>query len=424
MKALKPVLFGAFIALMVVSLSVRSYGQDNITIDEEKLANLIDSPRTKQILANKIDGYPGIKFDMSTLACDFFRDFVIVATVDFEHIPSGKHGTASFAYKWMDGEFVLIHTSYWLWGTVVSGDITSDATWNAAGSPYYVIDEIDVNPGVTLTIEPGTMVRFRKFAQYGKRFNVGGNLICDGATFTTSCDFEDYDASQISNVDWYGIWIYEDGGCTITNSLIEYGGIAIYGYSSTGNMTVSGCTIRKCYSAVEIYNVSGTCLIEDNIMTECDETIFFSYQSSPVLITGNTIENIDYYGWAGVYLYESTATLSSNDIRGGFYNGIYCTYNSSPDITLNTIQDNEYGIYAFSNSVPLVNNNSIMGNYYHGLWYDSSGGTLNAENNWWGDASGPYHLTLNPSGLGDAVSDGVDFDPWLMSAPIVVIPAI
>ena len=37
--------------------------------------------------------------------------------------------------------------------------------------------------------------------------------------------------------------------------------------------------------------------------------------------------------------------------------------------------------------------------------------------NWWGDASGPYHATLNPSGTGAEVSDNVDFDPW-MAAPI------
>jgi hypothetical protein len=33
--------------------------------------------------------------------------------------------------------------------------------------------------------------------------------------------------------------------------------------------------------------------------------------------------------------------------------------------------------------------------------------------NWWGNASGPYHATLNPTGTGGSVSDYVDFDPWL-----------
>ena len=36
--------------------------------------------------------------------------------------------------------------------------------------------------------------------------------------------------------------------------------------------------------------------------------------------------------------------------------------------------------------------------------------------NYWGDASGPYHPTLNADGLGSRVSDRVLFDPWLASA--------
>jgi len=42
---------------------------------------------------------------------------------------------------------------------------------------------------------------------------------------------------------------------------------------------------------------------------------------------------------------------------------------------------------------------------------EAATGTLDATNNWWGNASGPYH-TDNPEGTGDAVSDNVDFDPW------------
>jgi len=39
--------------------------------------------------------------------------------------------------------------------------------------------------------------------------------------------------------------------------------------------------------------------------------------------------------------------------------------------------------------------------------------TVHAENNWWGDASGPTHAG-NPGGSGDTVSDNVDYDPWLL----------
>jgi hypothetical protein len=90
--------------------------------------------------------------------------------------------------------------------------------------------------------------------------------------------------------------------------------------------------------------------------------------------------------------------------------------NSSPTVTSSTIQDNSTGIICDQNSSPTVNNNNIIGNTYHGLYNSDSSVTVNAENNWWGDATGPYHGTTNPSGLGDQVSDDVDYDPWLTSA--------
>lgn len=67
-----------------------------------------------------------------------------------------------------------------------------------------------------------------------------------------------------------------------------------------------------------------------------------------------------------------------------------------------------------------VNNNEITGHEYGIVYTYYTNGTIDATNNWWGAASGPYHKTLNPGGEGDAVWDtlksgtqSVDFDPWL-----------
>jgi len=40
---------------------------------------------------------------------------------------------------------------------------------------------------------------------------------------------------------------------------------------------------------------------------------------------------------------------------------------------------------------------------------------LDATKNWWGHASGPYHPTTNPDGIGNAVSNNVTYNPWLTS---------
>ncbi len=59
-----------------------------------------------------------------------------------------------------------------------------------------------------------------------------------------------------------------------------------------------------------------------------------------------------------------------------------------------------------------VRNSYIFANSTIGL-DNYSAPTADALSNWWGHATGPYHATLNPAGQGDAVSDNVDFDPWL-----------
>jgi hypothetical protein len=64
----------------------------------------------------------------------------------------------------------------------------------------------------------------------------------------------------------------------------------------------------------------------------------------------------------------------------------------------------------------MVTYNSIAQNSNFGVFNNGSG-TMDARNNWWGDASGPYNQQLNPSGRGDNVSDNVNFQPWLEQQP-------
>jgi hypothetical protein len=68
-----------------------------------------------------------------------------------------------------------------------------------------------------------------------------------------------------------------------------------------------------------------------------------------------------------------------------------------------------------------VNCNNITGNttepdpdVFHGFGANNAGtGILNAESNWWGDATGPRNSFPDPAGLGDRVSANVDYIPFL-----------
>src|ERR1051325_9880122 len=68
--------------------------------------------------------------------------------------------------------------------TNVSGGIYSNTTWTLANSPYIVVDTVVVFPGVTLTIQPGVVVKFDST----KYLEVRGNLVATG-TITDSITF-------------------------------------------------------------------------------------------------------------------------------------------------------------------------------------------------------------------------------------------
>jgi hypothetical protein len=98
-------------------------------------------------------------------------------------------------------------------------------------------------------------------------------------------------------------------------------------------------------------------------------------------------------------------------------NGYYGEATATSYIHNCLIANNDYGVRSRSGSDPLINQNSIMQNYYYGVLQEDIDFTIDAEGNYWGDASGPRHVS-NPGGRGDFVSDWVDFDPWLASDPL------
>lgn len=149
-----------------------------------------------------------------------------------------------------------------------------------------------------------------------------------------------------------------------------------------------------------------------------------SFSSLPI-ISGNTITgNTAYVGiGGGIACIDCSPTITHNIITGntsGWGAGISCWVGASPIIDHCDISNNiGIGIQCGHGSEPVIHYCDITGNGY-GVQNVDPGVTVNAENNWWGDASGPYHPDSNPGGLGDTVSDYVDFVPWL-DGPVGVI---
>ena len=134
------------------------------------------------------------------------------------------------------------------------------------------------------------------------------------------------------------------------------------------------------------------------------------YYSSPIIADNRIKENSPDGVWCN---HASSPMLTNNDITDNQYDGIFCSH-SSPTVDSCTIAGNGHdGVYCRALSAPVIHSCNITGNNLYGICNEDTRLTVNAESNWWGDSTGPYHPTLNPGGLGDAVSDYVDFEPWL-----------
>ena len=72
--------------------------------------------------------------------------------------------------------------------TYVSGGIYSDTTWTLVNSPYIVVGNIVVFPNVTLTIEPGVVVKLSNNLKIEIRQArlIAEGTISDSITFTAN----------------------------------------------------------------------------------------------------------------------------------------------------------------------------------------------------------------------------------------------
>jgi len=140
---------------------------------------------------------------------------------------------------------------------------------------------------------------------------------------------------------------------------------------------------------------------------------------SHLTVSGNTFTgNKD-----GISIWGNSTyiAIADNDLSNSLRYGINVK-GQDVDITGNEIADNgDVGInidrHVIDTERVAILCNDISNNTSYGVKSTNVAEIINAEHNWWSDASGPYHPTANPGGTGDTVSDGVDFDPWL-SAPV------
>lgn len=118
----------------------------------------------------------------------------------------------------------------------------------------------------------------------------------------------------------------------------------------------------------------------------------------------------------------SNCVLTSDQSGAGIGISIWAQFNDNIEVDIAGCQVRNWvwGIEAWDDgtAVPTVDvlNSAIAGNLTFGI-YNQTSSLLTAEYNWWGDATGPYHNTLNPTGQGDTLEGYVWFANWLTKDP-------
>jgi uncharacterized repeat protein (TIGR01451 family) len=244
-----------------------------------------------------------------------------------------------------------------------------------------------------------------------------GIIIRDGATGTVNYN-------TISNLAYYpltwwacGIMFYNASGSADSNVITncqmgilfqDGNGSANSNYVDGGTVGLLGLYAQYYYAPAGTYTISFT-----------GNTVTGQIESLPGYVNeaigGATYE-------AGVYL---TITIDSNQLTygsataDGIQIGDTVADGAAGSVTAAIIRNNVsnwlngiefFDTVDYANTYVTLNN--IAGNTGYGITNSNTtlGGTINAERNWWGSATGPGPVGL---GSGDKISSNVDYALWL-----------
>lgn len=217
-----------------------------------------------------------------------------------------------------------------------STNITKDEVWSGE---IHVENYIFVPKGVTLTIMPGTVVRFKHYRGYtepGERLGIviAGTLIAVGTPenqiwFTS-------DSPDPINGDWHMLR-FEDAG---DDSVIKY---AVVEFAQQGiNMWNSSPTIS--HTIVRWNNWEGIYLesyckplLEYNLIYENGYNGVAMEQFNEAILKYNTITRS---GTNGIHVDASTANIEYNIVRENMANGLSVDDHGTINALNNTIEDN------------------------------------------------------------------------------------
>lgn len=266
----------------------------------------------------------------------------------------------------------------------------------------------------------------------------------DGGEVTDPVTITNNTIEGFSSAGFSAYWDDLDGTTfTFTGNTLTNGDYGTYGVNIGGireaTVNISGNEISDYQYAIQVESnndiVPLEIRIENNTITgtgasDNEGIKMLNFALDTTYIVGNTIQGNLYNG---IYINEIGSSglppvlyIEKNDVSWAKY-GLYIddllyehTYAAEVYIRYNTFHDNENGFTfssydgAVGSTVSIVDNN-FVGNSAYGM-ENMDSVTINAQGNWWGDDTGPYHPVSNPTGLGNEVSDYVDYANWRTTA--------
>jgi parallel beta-helix repeat protein len=340
--------------------------------------------------------------------------------------------------------------------------LTVHTLGSQSGSTGRIQEGVNLVSGSTVHVAAGTYGPFTVVSKTGLTIQASGAVTVQGvqvvATAYTNRDCVAF-VKDSTNIVLDGLTIGPNTGQTQAK---DYGVIYENSSGEINNCTVSPQTSGDLQSsAIGIWDGSDvtidSCTIED-----FGRLGVFIYNGCTVDILGGSIEGQVYSGVGevcygvevegaymdatpgtgsdvtidGVEIYNCDNTAGPTWVSGGVLINGWLEYFDADDSTTIVencdIHDNEIGIIATKSPSSSAHCNNIYDNrdygVYSGAAHDTSTAVFDAENNWWGDASGPNDpngtnevppctgdptTEKNADGAGDEVSDNVNYCPWL-----------
>ena len=196
-------------------------------------------------------------------------------------------------------------------------------------------------------------------------------------------------------------------------------GVYLRGVTTAENCNISNNDIHGCDCGIYVEDGANYNTIYGNKIYDNHVGIYIEHAEHTSILYNEIFENHDAAPRCGIHLeYTNDTVIEYNQIYNNSDDGIYVYISENVTIQYNDIYNNRgavplCGIYVEDSKNIEVHYNNIEDNIYGVTNVVSGSENVDATYNWWGDASGPYHATTNPSATGDEVSDYVDYIPWL-----------